>query len=147
MPKSSKGFTLVELLIVIAIIAILAAAVIIGLNPARQFSQARNSQRWSHLNAILNAVSANTTDNNGAFTCAAGAIPITATAMSPTGYNICSCLVPTYLSSMPFDPSSGSYSSCTTYNTGYNIVRDATSNRITISAPNAEVGATISVAQ
>lgn len=147
MPKSLKGFTLVELLIVIAIIAILAAAIIIGLNPARQFSQARNSQRWSHLNAVMNAYQQNTADNDGTFTCAAGAVPTTATLMGSAAglYNICGCLSPTYMSSLPYDPQTGSYTSCTTYATGYNIVRDATSGRITVSAPSAEVSETISV--
>ncbi|MDO8435462.1 MAG: prepilin-type N-terminal cleavage/methylation domain-containing protein [bacterium] len=143
-----KGFTLIELLIVIAIIAILVAGVIIGLNPARQFSLARNSQRWSHANAFLNAVSQNMVDNRGTFTCAAaGALPAVATVMgSGAGeYNICSCLVPTYLSALPFDPSTGSYTDCATNATGYNISREAASGRITIAAPGAEVGAAISV--
>ncbi|KKU11008.1 MAG: hypothetical protein UX14_C0005G0022, partial [Parcubacteria group bacterium GW2011_GWF1_45_5] len=54
--KARKGFTLIELLIVIGIIVLLAGVVIIALNPARQFALARNSQRWSNVNAILNAV-------------------------------------------------------------------------------------------
>lgn len=144
-----RGFTLVELLIVIAIIAILAAAVIIGLNPGRQFSQARNSQRWTHGNAILNAISQNTTDNRGTFTCAGGALPAAATVMgSGAGqYNICGCLVPTYMASMPFDPSTGSYTSCAAYSAGYTVAREAATGRITIAAPDAEIGAAVSVSQ
>jgi prepilin-type N-terminal cleavage/methylation domain-containing protein len=54
--KNQKGFTLIELLIVIGIIAILAAAVIIAINPGQQFQQARNATRWSHINSVVNSV-------------------------------------------------------------------------------------------
>lgn len=150
MQKNRQGFTLIELLIVIAIIAILAAGVIIALNPARQFANARNSQRWSHLNSLLSAIQQNIADNKGIFTCAAGALPNTATVMQATGgYDICSCLTPTYMSSLPFDPSvSGAlFTSCTTYNTGYTIAIAATTNRITVAAPGAELTQTISLSQ
>jgi prepilin-type N-terminal cleavage/methylation domain-containing protein len=54
--NKQRGFTLIELLIVIGIIAILAAAVIIAINPGQQFKQARNATRWSHMNSVANAV-------------------------------------------------------------------------------------------
>jgi type IV pilus assembly protein PilA len=50
-----KGFTLIELLIVIAIIAILAAVIYVAIDPARRLAEARNAQRWSSVNSILNA--------------------------------------------------------------------------------------------
>lgn len=149
--KLQRGFTLIELLIVIALIAILAGAVIIALNPARQFAQARNSQRWSHLNTLINSVQQNAADNQGVFTCAAGAIPAVATTMQSAagGYDICGCLAPTYLSSMPFDPSASGagFTDCTNYNTAYQISRDAATGRITVAAPSAELGQAISVSQ
>ncbi|MBI4117560.1 MAG: type II secretion system protein [Parcubacteria group bacterium] len=144
-----RGFTLIEVLIVIALIAILAGILIAVINPGQQFANARNSQRKSHLNTIANGISANIARNNGTFTCAAGAIPATATNMSNTvgEYDIAPCLVPNYISTMPFDPSvSGAHwTSTTDYDSKYSIVRNATTSQITISASGAELGETISI--
>ena len=144
---SKKGFTLIEVLIVIGLIAILAAIVIIAINPARQFAQARNTQRFSDVNAILNAVHQNMADNDGNWTCAAGGIPTSTTDMdSSSGYDICTCLVDLYIAEMPFDPVNGSYTNCSSYDTGYTIVKSTTqAGRVTVSAPSAELGESISV--
>lgn len=145
MSKSSRGFTLIEVLLVIGLIAILAAIVIVAINPARQFAQARDTQRSSDVNAILNAIHQNMIDNRGNWVCTTS-LPAVATniASSTSAGDICECLVDIYLPAMPFDPSAGhSYTDCSDYDTGY-TVSQSSGGRITVSAPSAENG-TISV--
>jgi type IV pilus assembly protein PilA len=147
--KQRKAFTLIEILIVIGLIAVLAGVLIAALNPARQFAQARNAQRWNNVDTIVGAVIQNFTDNKGTFTCAAGVIPTTATNMANGvgNYDIGPCLSPTYSASLPYDPSGAGahWTSTTDYSTGYNITRDATTGRVTIAAPSAELSEVISI--
>jgi len=132
----NKGFTLIEILVVIGIIALLAAIVIIAINPARQFAQARDSQRISNLNSILNAMGQRMADNKGVFaggTC--NAVPTTATPILTTsgaGAGELGCLVPTYMSALPLDPVTGSGT-----NTGYEFYQD-TNGRIHVIASTQE---------
>ncbi|MDO8489878.1 MAG: prepilin-type N-terminal cleavage/methylation domain-containing protein [bacterium] len=148
--RPDAGFTLIEIAVAIGIIAILAGLVLVAINPARQFAQARNTQRMSHVNTMLNAIGQRVADNKGLFEtgCAAGIIPTTATVMGngASKYDVGPCLVPTYIPTLPFDPSASGahYTNPTNYDSGYTIARDASSGRITISAPSAELSETIS---
>jgi prepilin-type N-terminal cleavage/methylation domain-containing protein len=149
-PRTNKGFTLIEILVVIGIIAILAAVVIVALNPARQFAQARNAQRSSNVNTLLNAVSQRMADYRGLWTtggttgCNAAIPMVAANIGSGSGnLNLAPCIVPTYVSTMVYDPSGGT-NPATQASTGYTMFKDA-NGRITVNAPYAELGTVISV--
>ncbi len=150
--KQKKGFTLIELLVVIGIIAILAGVVIIAINPARQFAQARNTQRTSNVRAILDAIGQRMADNQGVFEtgCSGalqGPVPSSSVVIGSSTYNIGPCIIPTYIATLPFDPSTpgAGYVDTTNYNTQYTVVRDAVTGRITAAAPSAELGVAISI--
>jgi len=129
----SKGFTLIEILVVIGIIAILATIVLIAINPARQFKQARDTQRVSNVNAILNGIGQYIADNKGAipsFIPTAPAIEIAGVANS----GLCGNLVPKYIPAMPFDPGAIVVDCVTApYETDYTVVKDA-NDRVTVCA-------------
>ena len=161
-----KGFTLIEILIVIGIIAILAAVVIVAINPARQFAKANNGQRSSNINTILNAVHQFSVDKKGTLPPAVAALSVgvSAAICNTTGATCTATLVidlgtdtnldlanQTYIASMPIDPSCPASCSETDFNqgssdisTGYRIYRSA-NNRITVYAPGAQLGEPMSV--
>lgn len=136
-----KGFTLIELLVVIGIIAILAVIVLVAVNPARQFAQARNAQRTSDVTTMLNAIHQEAIDNNGTINAGitADCTPTQSidNAAGGAGADL-SALAPTYVSTLPTDPTSASGS-----DTGYDVC--VLSGRVTVSAPDAELSATISI--
>lgn len=163
--SSLKGFTLLEILLVVAGIAILAGIVILAINPGRQLGQTRNAQRRVDVNTILNAVYQYSLDNSGILTPLG--IPTSAscpgTFTAPATSEICrttgaACDSATpnaevldfidlgplttnqvYITAIPTDPQGA-----TTNGAGYAIVQSA-NGRVTVCAPDAEQGATISV--
>lgn len=151
-PRNKNGFTILELLIVLAITIILFTLLIIMADPAGTTADARNRKREADINALLNIVYRNIADNGGTFTCGTGSIPTSTTNLSDNNpsvgdYDIAGCLVPAYISLLSFDPkaSSAQYTNNTDYDLQYSISMSTTTGRITISAQNAEQEKTISV--
>jgi len=146
-----RGLSLIEILIAIALVVITAGIGLLALNPVGQLAASRNTQRSLELQGIMNAVRQNIADQTtGVFSCTSGSLP-TGTpqimASASGSYNIAPCLVPTYLQTMPFDPvaSGAHYTSNTDYNTGYTVVYNPSTTQITVAAPYAELGKTVSV--
>src|SRR3989344_191546 len=62
-----SGFSLVELLMAMAVVGILAGLVIVAINPTKQMADARNTQRKFDVNSILNAFGQFSVDSGGFF--------------------------------------------------------------------------------
>ena len=124
--NSVSGFTLIEILVVIGLIAVLAGVVLVAVNPSRQFAQGRDSQRNSNLNALLNAIGQKIADSKGVFATGCPVLPGPALADAKVvdsaggggGIDL-SCLVPTYIPALPTDPSGVAAPS-----TGYKVYQD-----------------------
>jgi prepilin-type N-terminal cleavage/methylation domain-containing protein len=152
--KDQKGFTLIELLIVIGILTVLLSLTLVAINPARQFSQANNTQRQSNVNAIINAVHEYAADHKGSLPAGINSTVKTITSTAgATNVDLCAILVPTYIADLPVDPTAGTKtptsSICTdsgaAYASGYTIVATGSASRVTVAAPSAELGTIVSV--
>lgn len=100
----SRGFTLIELMVVIAIIGLLSVIVLGALSEARE--GARDAKRLQDVDAVVNALELYATSNGGLY-------PAASAGATPCGgayclMNIQASLVPTYMGSIPRDPSYGS---------------------------------------
>jgi len=145
----NTGFTLIELIIVVAIIALLAAASFVAINPGKRVGDANNAKRWSDVTALADAYSAYLVDN-------AGTAPTSTTAgvtysVSTTGdsstlticqgatgnattttamINLSALVTGGYIGAIPLDPT---YTGTDAANTGYYFYRES-SGKLVIGA-------------
>ncbi len=130
-----KGFTLVELIIVIAIISILAAGIFVAIDPAQRFNQANNARRSTDVASILDALIKYQADNSGSHLPSVAALiageysvigtdaNCNTTCTAQTTQAACvdlSTLPQNYLASIPIDPKATSAA-----NSDYYISRGA----------------------
>jgi len=153
---NNKGFTLLEILLVVGIISVLAGIVIVAINPGRQLAQVRNTERKSDIKQIKNSAEQYYIDYNTY----PDTVPDTLTEICDTG-NLpgpqsdvpcvsaglvdLSILVPTYLTAIPKDPQ-GSLSFiptayASTYGTGYYIGKE--NRKVVTSAHQSELSSNI----
>lgn len=108
--RASKGFTLIELITVIAVVGVLLVGLLVIINPIVQFQKARDTQRRSALRDIRNALETYYNDN--------GSYPTTTdlwnssdagdtTATGVKGGAWIAGLSTTYIDRLPQDPSGG----------------------------------------
>lgn len=145
---SYKGFTLLEILLVVVAIGILAGITILALNPSKQIGQTNDAQRKVDVNTIINAIYQYSLDNNGSIpaSIATGTCGDTATEICKTG-GTCTGIVDLsvlttneeYIVELPTDPTAS-----TTNGTGYYVVKTS-NDRVQVCAPNAQQVGTISV--
>jgi prepilin-type N-terminal cleavage/methylation domain-containing protein len=166
--NKSSGFTLLEILLVIGIIAILAGIVIVAINPSKQLATVRNTERKSDLKQLYNAITQYYIDNSAYPStistttlnevCNTGSVSATTTALNGASCGTLanlSVLVPTYLTAIPTDPTGTSSllsfiptayaaTTATATGTGYKVGVN-TAKQVLISAPLAELGVRVVV--
>lgn len=141
---------MLEILLVVAAIAILAGIVIVAINPGKQLADTRNAQRQSSVRTILDSAFQYAIDHNGNLP---SQVPTAATSTCGDATNEicvtggdCTGMIDlfeitdngTYLVVIPEDPSAA-----TENGSGYHIVKGQEKGRVTVCAPHAEQGATI----
>ncbi len=149
--KSTTGFTLLEILLVVGIIAVLAGIVIVAINPGRQLAQTRNAERKSDIKQIKSAMEQFYIDKG--YYPASTTLSATTTLLevcdtgatsSPSGITCTNMidlseLVPVYITAIPKDPQA-----TTTNSAGYKVAKDVT-NKLITTAPQAELSVFIAI--
>jgi len=137
MKHKKFGFTLLEILLVVAAIGILAAIVIVAINPNEQLAKVRDSERQSEVNTLYDAIQQYNIDNGQWPSEVENMEDDSAAAVCADGVNDGSCinltddLTPAHLAAIPADPqAAGNFS-------GYHVVKED-QDRLVVTAYRAE---------
>ena len=103
---NKKGFTLVELLVVVAIMGILMAAVVLAINPAEMMKKSRDATRLSDMVSLRQALDFAVADGTELTVTAAAGDSTIGTRVT-TGAGWVNVDVSKYLSTLPIDPRNG----------------------------------------
>jgi len=145
-----RGFTLLEILLVVAAIGILAAIVIVAIDPNRQLGKVRDAERQNEVATLKNALEQYTIEA-GSYpseipvqsyktVCNSSSSEIDSTDCSNNGYVNLSDDLDDQLAKIPRDPQKDESDA----STGYEVSRDGNGN-ITVRAPQAEQESVIKV--
>lgn len=153
-----RGFTLIEILLVIAILSILLVVVFAALNPATRLQDTRNSRRWNDVNQYLTAIHECIVDNDGALascglnddgtereivadaTVTTGCSAVCGVAADGNCADMSTLVTQNYLGSLPVDPTTPA-----TDHTSYSVTTSG--GIVTVNACGAEGGESISVSR
>jgi|GEM_PF-1369814 len=108
--KSGSGFSLIELLVIIAIVGILATIIAVGINPLKRIGQARDASRKQHVSDLKKALQYYFIDNSVYPDAGADLF-----AESSEGDDWISGLRPDYLKTLPKDPKQAGLPSFTAF--------------------------------
>lgn len=148
--NKQKGFTLVEMLIVVTILAVLVATVVAAINPAKVIAEARNARRWGDVNATMTGIYRYVIENSSNIKQIStqemqlGSATDGCNNNCPNALKECLDLSSTlkgFLPIIPTDPLVG-----TSERTGYSVKRDEF-NVVTVNACKAENGLVIKMAR
>jgi len=142
-----KGFTLIEILVVVALIAILTTVTFVSIKPAKNFADARDVLRNSDIVQILNAITQYTSEQGHTLTtltpvtdenivipiCTGSALEMATIGTAAGNVNLVANLVDLYIVGIPFEPL-GNHS---TTDSGY-VVCQTAGGIVQIDAPGAE---------
>ncbi len=140
----AKGFTALEVILVVAVLALAAAILVLASNPGAAIVEARNSQRSDAVANVADALRSYADDHADDWPVALPDVPddiCRTPSPSCRGVVDLAFLVDgAYLTAIPVDPTA-----TTTTTTGYLVVQNG--DTVTVSAPAAERGAMISASR